>query len=338
MAFKFKTLIVFDTNALRSTEAGEVAYSFFAFGQPYQRVEEFIETNHLTDDIHLAIPAWAIEELKDQKQRRYYQDVIEFQKLATRLSGMPHIGEVTLPENDFDCVAYIEQKSTEFLATKSLHVMNLPDELAGTVLQNMMKRVMKDERVKHPFVHAKRGKKTYKDAGFKDNLIWESLMHFEKIEEYDKVIFLTGDSDYANCQEEFTAKWSKHFTIVTDENNAIAEINRDYELYIEEREIYDFSQSEYFKDYLFDILKEKSEVVIDDQNFKIENFEIVDTCASVERMPPDDEFEENVIIHSTIKVHYTDGAKKEIEIDTTTTLADEVSRDISETNFEIDLI
>ncbi len=47
MAFKFKTLIVFDTNALRSTEKGEVAYSFFTFGQPYQRVEDFIETNHL---------------------------------------------------------------------------------------------------------------------------------------------------------------------------------------------------------------------------------------------------------------------------------------------------
>lgn len=214
----------------------------------------------------------------------------------------------------------------------------MPDELAGTVLQNMMKRVMRDERAKHPFVHAKRGKKTYKDAGFKDNLIWESLMHFEKIEEYDKVIFLTGDSDYANCQEEFNAKWSKHFKIVTDENNAIAVINRDYELYIEEREIYEFCQTDYFKGYLFDILKEKSEVVVDDQNFKIENFEIEDTCISIERMPPDDDFEENVIIHSKIKVHYSDVAKKEIYIDTTTTLADDVSRDILETNFEKDLL
>ena len=34
MAFRLKTLIVFDTNSLRSTDAGEVAFSFFTFGRP----------------------------------------------------------------------------------------------------------------------------------------------------------------------------------------------------------------------------------------------------------------------------------------------------------------
>ena len=71
MAYKLKTLIVFDTNSLRSTEAGEVAYSFFAFGRPYQVIEEYILEKDLSEDIHIAIPTWAIEELKDQKHRQY---------------------------------------------------------------------------------------------------------------------------------------------------------------------------------------------------------------------------------------------------------------------------
>lgn len=87
MSYKIKTLIVFDTNSLRSTDAGEVAYSFFAFGRPFQEIEKFIIEKNLANDIHIAIPTWAIEELKDQKQRQYKTDIVEFQKLAKRLSG-----------------------------------------------------------------------------------------------------------------------------------------------------------------------------------------------------------------------------------------------------------
>lgn len=335
MAYKFKTLIVFDTNSLRSTEAGEVAYSFFAFGRPFQVVEEFILEKDLSEDIHIAIPTWAIEELKDQKHRQYKTDIIEFQKLATRLAGMPHIPEIALPEEEFDCTTYIQEKAQEYLATKSIKLLEIKEELANTVLQSMMVRVMKDQNKKQPFAHS--GK--YKDAGFKDNIVWESLMHFDGVTDYDKVIFITKDGDYSNCEHEFKAKWNRHIAIEKDENNAIAEIQKDYELYITERAIYEFTQTDYFKDYLFDNLKVKSEIVLDGNNHKIENFEIVDRCMQIERMPPNEDFEENIVIHTIIKIFYTDGGvKKEQDVKTTTVLADEVTRDISETNFEPELI
>mgnify|MGYP000845676608 CR=1 FL=1 len=339
MSYKLKTLIVFDTNSLHSTEAGEVAYSFFAFGRPFQVIENFIHENKLSEDIHIAIPTWAIEELKDQKQRQYKEDIEKFRKLVTRLTGMPHIQEIEIPDANYDISNYIQQKADEFLGSKRIKLMGIPEALANTVLQNMMQRVMKEERSKHPFVHAKKGTKTYKDAGFKDNLIWESLLHFPELEKYDKVIFLTGDSDYTNCKEEFTKKWNKHFTLVTDENNAIAEIQKDYELYITERDIYEFTQTDYFRDYLFDILKIKSEIAVNDHNQKIENFEIKDTCERIERMPPNEDFEENIIIFSTIKIHYTEaGKKKQQVVIAKTTLADETTRDITGTSFEPELI
>jgi hypothetical protein len=127
MSYNIKTLIVFDTNSLRSTEAGEVAYSFFAFGRPFQVIEEFILEKHLIDDIHIAIPTWAIEELKDQKQRQYKEDISEFQKLVRRLSGLPHFGEITLPKAEFDCAVYVEQKATEYLASKSIMLLEIQE-------------------------------------------------------------------------------------------------------------------------------------------------------------------------------------------------------------------
>jgi hypothetical protein len=94
-------------------------------------------------------------------------------------------------------------------------------------------------------------------------------LHFQEIENYDKVVFLTQDSDYnASCKTEFIDKWNKHFTIISDENNAIVEIQKDYELYITERAIYEFAQTDYFKDYLNDLLGKKSEIMIEDTSYK----------------------------------------------------------------------
>jgi hypothetical protein len=339
MSYKLKTLIVFDTNSLRSTEAGEVAYSFFAFGRPFQVVEDFILEKELTEDIHIAIPTWAIEELKDQKQLRYKEDIKDFEKLVIRLTGMPHIEGIAIPDANFDISGYIQQKSEEFLGTKEIKLMGIPEAIANTVLQNMMQRVMKEERAKHPFVHAKRGNKTYKDAGFKDNLIWESLLHFPEVENYDKVIFLTGDSDYSNCKAEFADKWNKHFTLVSDENNAIAEIQKDYELYISERAIYEFTQTDYFKDYLSDLLKKKSEILIEEDTFKIENFKLLDTCTDISRIPPNEHMIESLYVSSQITIYYTaNGEKKEQIITATTSFADEETKEIIETFYDLDLI
>lgn len=335
MSYKLKTLIVFDTNSLRSTEAGEVAYSFFTFGRPFQMVEEFILEKDLSEDIHIAIPTWAIEEIKDQKHRQYKTDIIEFQKLAKRLSGMPHIPELALPEEEFDCTTYIQEKAQEYLATKSIKLLEIKEELANTVLQSMMKRVMKDQNKKQPFAHT--GK--YKDAGFKDNIVWESLMHFDGVTDFDKIIFITKDGDYANCEIEFKDKWNRHIAIEKDENNAIAEIQKDYELYISERAIYEFTQTDYFKDYLADLLKKKSEILIEDDNFKIENFKLHDTCTDISRIPPNEHMIESLYVTSQITIYYTaNGEKKEQIVSATTSFSDEETKEIVETFYDFDLI
>lgn len=334
MSYKLKTLIVFDTNSLRSTEAGEVAYSFFAFGRPFQVIEGFIIENNLTDDIHIAIPTWAIEELKDQKQRQYKTDIVEFQKLAKRLSGLPHIPEIALPETEFDCASYIEEKAIAYLDTKQVKRLEIKEEIANTVLRSMMTRVMKDESKKKPFAHS--GK--YKDAGFKDNVVWESLMHFADVADYDKIIFLTKDGDYKNCEIEFKEKWNRYITIWQDENNVIAEIQKDYDNYIKERVIHDYAQTDYFIDYLNDNLKVLSTITIDDNDFEIENFHLTDLCANVERMPPNEQGEENIVIHSIITVHYSqEGTKRTQEVKARTILSDDYAKNIISTEYDFEL-
>jgi hypothetical protein len=334
MSYKLKTLIVFDTNSLRSTEAGEVAYSTFYFGRPFQVIEEFITENKLAEDVQIAIPTWAIEELKDQKQRQYKTDIEAFQKLSIRLSGIPNIPEIKLPEEQFDCAAYVEDKALEYLGNKKVRLLEIKEEMANTVLQSMMKRVMKDESKKKPFSHS--GK--FKDAGFKDNIVWESLMHFEGLADFDKVVFLTKDGDYKNCEIEFKAKWQKHITILQDENNVLVDIQKDYDNYIKERVIHDFAQTEYFTDYLKDDLKEKTAIVVDGEEYKIENVTLVDPCKNVDRLPPNDDEVENIVINSEIKIHFAiKGEKKEVLIEALTILEDDETKEIISTEYNIEL-
>ena len=61
---------------------------------------------------------------------------------------MPHIPEIKLPEEEFDCTTYIKEKAEEYLATKQIKLLEIKEELASTVLQSMMVRVMKDQNKK----------------------------------------------------------------------------------------------------------------------------------------------------------------------------------------------
>src|SRR6218665_131458 len=333
MSYKLKTLIVFDANSLRSTEAGEVAYSFFSFCGPFKKIEDFIIENKLTDDIHMAVPTWVIEELKDQKQIQYKKDITDLQELAKRLSGLPHI-EIALSETEFDCVAYIEEKALAYLDDKQLKLLEIKEEIANTVLRSMMTRVMKDESEKKPFAHS--GK--YKDAGFKDNVVWESLMQFEGVPDYDKVIFVSKDGDYKNCEIEFKEKWGIHMNILQDENNVLTDIQKNYGNYIKERTIYDFTQTEYFIDYLRDELKLKATIVIEGTEYKIENYAVVDICESVSRLAPNEEGAENLLVSSIVNIYFTQGAEKKVQaLQATTLLAEDETKEIISIEYNIEL-
>lgn len=333
-----KTLIVFDTNMLREMLGKEVAYNKFSFGKAYDELNTFINENGLTNDVVLTVSTMVIEELKNQKKRAYLQDINDLKEIIKRLEGLPHIAEnsITVPDDNFDCEIFVEENAKKFIEENGINTLVYKDEHSTSILSNMIKKVATVDKPKSPFAISG----NYKDAGFKDSIIWETLMHFEKVEEFDKIIFLSKDGDYKeNCIDDFKRKWNRHIKIEKDKNNVIAELKTDYELYIKERTIYDFSQTDYFKDYLFDSLKTKTEICLEEANFKIQNFEIVDKCTTIERMPPNEDFEENIILHSNIKIFFTDKAEKKQQIVVAkTTLADEETKEIIETFYDFDLI
>jgi hypothetical protein len=333
---RLKTLIVFDTNSLRSTDSGEVVYSSFSFGKAYDVINGFIVENKLQDDVFVAVSALVVDEIKIQMERSYKADCQRLGDTKRRMNGLPHVAAelIGIPDNDFNCSDYVENKAKEYLKNNQhVKLLNFSNDQSEQILKSLISRAHK---TRPPFFKTSKNS----DAGFKDSVIWETLLNYNEIEKYNKIILVTKDEGFKGCETEFASKWNKHFKIIAAPEAVNTELGIDYNNYIKETTIHDYAQTDYFRDYLFDGIKVKNEIVIDDVNYKIQNFEIADICKEVERIPPtDDELDECIVISSSIKIFFMDkGKKKEQVVIAKTTLADEETKDIIETTFEPELI
>lgn len=334
MSFNIKTLIVCDTNSLRTLEAGEIAYSSFSFGKPYNTITEFITEKNLEEYVSLAVPKMVIEELKNQKQRSYQKDIQELKKISQRLIGLPHIaeGEIKIPDEDFSCADFIEEAANNYITTNGINLLDFQEADAPSMLNNMLAKVVGQENSKSPF--ARSGK--FNDAGFKDSVIWETIMHFERVRDFDKVIFFTKDGDYkSNCIDDFKVKWQRHIDIFKDENTVIAELEKDYGNYIDNRKVYEYANKDYFKDYLYNLLTSAQVVECEGEFPLIENFHVENYCRTVDQVPDEDgdfvsiKFVSDIVIDTTFN-----GEKRKIPVVATTVLSDLDYMELEETVFE----
>jgi hypothetical protein len=315
-------------------EAGEIAYSSFSFGKIYGLIADFIKEKNLGDYVSLAVPKMVIEELKNQKQRSYQKDIQDLKKISQRLTGLPHVadGEIKIPDENFSCAEFIETEANKFIATNNINLLDFQESDAPSMLYSMLAKVVGQENGKSPF--ARSGK--FNDAGFKDSVIWETIMHFERVRDFDKVIFLTKDGDYkSNCIDDFKAKWQRHIDIFKDENLVIAELERDYGNYIENRKVYEYANKDYFKDYLFDLLKNASTIDYEGESLTIENFQVTNYCQAVDQVADEDGDYVRMKFVSDVAIDTTFGDEKiKISVVATTVLSDLDYMELEETIFE----
>ncbi len=341
MSYRFKTLIVFDTNSLRKirnvakNKDGIINYSNFDFGTHFMKIKESLEEKKIRDIVHLGIPEMVIYELKNQCEKQFYKDYILASEAFSRICEIPfeNLINFTNINPDFNYKEFINIKIEEKLERYNIVVIPFDESKTVTIFRNMIEKVLDIEDVKSPF--------RPKDAGFKDNIIWESLIRHEGISGYEKIFFLTRDGDFKdNCYEEFKQLWpEKEISIRKDETQIILEIERIYKDYLEEKTIWDFTDSSFFIDSLKNELKNKTLLMDNDNIYEIEGFNIEDNCYEIEKVLPDENDTENIIIYS--KIGFTCSSKDKhfvLVTDAKTTLFDEESKEIISIEFDVELI
>lgn len=335
MVLTVKTLIIFDTNALihklrsdRKGNVSDVVYDYFEFGSSFKNIEFFINDKDLTNFVELAIPRIVIDEIKKQKVRTYNRDLknfLEIHQLFTKVP-FPNHKELHAPDKDFNYQAHMEQMAEKYLSGKKIRLIDLPDDdHLKEVFQRIIHRALD---FKPPF--------NQNGEQFKDALIWESILSYKDIKNFDKIILFTADQGFNGCEEEFQQHLNRYFSIHKDSTNIQAQLERDYAVFIENQSLAKFARTDYFKSHLEQQLERKV-IVIGSETFPITSFNIIDQLDSMDSIINDDESEE-IIINSRIKIVYTkpDG-QEEANTLTISTFLDE-TKTVNDVRFDKELL
>ena len=87
------------------------------------------------------------------------------------------------PDNGFIYRDYISEKINSAIDEHKVIKIPFDETKTVSIFKNMLEKVLDIDDVKSPF--------RTKDAGFKDNVIWESLIRYDDISKFDKIFFLT---------------------------------------------------------------------------------------------------------------------------------------------------
>jgi hypothetical protein len=301
-----KTLIIFDTNILRNVLKNTkmkdpIIYHSFEFGIQFETIASFITDNNLEEYVELAVPKIVIDELKKQKIASYYLDLNLFAQIHSLITKLPIINreDLKLPDSNFDYEAYLEQISERFLKKRKIRLIDLPDDNhLRASFQRIINRALNTQP---PF--RKQGEKS--DVGFKDALIWESILSYSEISNFDKTILFTGDNVFSGeCVKEFEDNIKRNISIKKLEGEVTDELAKDYASYIENYELVKYTNTVYFKDKILDEIIGKG-ILSGTEVHAITKTLILDPSVSIETVQSNDDPPiELTKIKSELKVTY----------------------------------
>ena len=212
--------------------------------------------------IQIAIPEIGVEELKYHQNEVYVEDLMDLHEKFKKFKKMEGS---ELKISDINYKDYVDAKLSAYLGKYNIKTISNPN---NEVFQKLIKKVVGKEK---PFYKKRNGV----DSGFKDSVIWESILEFVSQNSYDRYFFLTNDSDFEDdkLEKEFVALTGKELSIVGE----VADLKGKLEEEIEGTKNINDSLHE-IQENLLDHLKK-----INSENFlkfksNIGQYDIVDIC------------------------------------------------------------
>jgi len=243
-----KVLVIFETSVIRNPN---YPYKEINLGSIFGSINQFINENNLGNSVKIAITKFSIDELIQGRNEEYLKD----NKVIQKFQGLSNF---SFPKTEFNYLEYTKGKIKLFLKNSNILVIPYPSEKS---LYSISKRGLLKRK---PFHVSDK----HSDYGFKDVIIWQSILEFRKIKDFDKVFLIAVDNGFdSSCVEEFKEKYKCGFEICKDHTNVIEEIKKDIEDNNSDKgakfrkKINNFISSEYFIDSLQEFINENYESV-----------------------------------------------------------------------------
>lgn len=199
MARYSEVYIYFDTNALECRHSGKSLFlSQIKLSSLYYDVENLVRNLSLTNQVHICIPevVW-LEMLAHMHQcyRKERQSLFDNIERAKKTFGDLLDIDYTFVNADCDekYVQYLNEITQDFIDNKRViaNIISCPND------EEIIKRLLdKATHMISPFAKARGNNKEYTDAGFKDALILETMIHHS---ENGMGILVSNDNDFNNA-------------------------------------------------------------------------------------------------------------------------------------------
>lgn len=177
-------ILIIDTNILFQSYQSYADFTSFSLNSSFQNVIEMINRLDIYDNIEIAIPAVIWNELKKQIVEAHEKRIVEFEKWK--------FPEYSVKQNkvvNYDI--YIDKKISEYKTTL-LNGINKIIELPIPTEKCFERIITRAFEKEAPF----EGKEKNSDKGFKDVLIWESILELAENNPKSEFIFYSQDKGF----------------------------------------------------------------------------------------------------------------------------------------------
>ena len=219
-----ETIVYIDTNIIRTNPSWEKDFSVLNPKGDFQKLLDLIEIENLKDKIDIGIPETVLLEFQKSKKENFSQKFSSFKSNIPLFDKMEccDFTQLKLPDDDFDYQDYIKKIIDNLNNDKNnIKLLKINWDNSKEILQVIYNKAIDN---KLPF---EKNKGNGKDKGFKDNLIWETIIQNAKETDYKNYFFLTENTNDFNSdlESEFGERVEKNIKILSTYDQIEKELN-----------------------------------------------------------------------------------------------------------------
>jgi len=175
------TEIFFDTNILKRREIED--FSDLKFNNVFESFLDFLGAEDLLELYRINVCEITLEELKKQISEEYYKSKEELSKNYKKLKNI-HTIKMDIDNNNF--YERMEKFFLDYFETKNIKKIDIPKN--KEIFNKIINRAINKEK---PFS----GKDGESDKGFKDVILWESILEYAKKSQSKRFMLVTKNKN-----------------------------------------------------------------------------------------------------------------------------------------------
>lgn len=277
--------LIFDTNVLYHAYDKKADFASFSFSGTYDNVVGFINQLDIYEKVIVLIPDVVWNEMERQIIEAHQLKIKEFREKVAKHSFPEIVVEDKGAINYSEFIRPVIEKYRDNLSSDINTVLGLP-VASEACYQSIVKRAFDKQP---PF----EGKDKKSDKGFKDALLWESILEFTAKHSKAKIIYYSKDNAFGcELEGEFVARFPDAVLNICATENDVKQCLESWakeidiysytpiEDYVEHREVTEWLQTSDFLIQMIDRdfgLVEKSRLVMDStvQLLSFDNIQII---------------------------------------------------------------